>query len=238
MSCFAHPRMALAFLLASSGAVAMAQPWSVETIETRATPGGQRVRINLATHLPVNGTARHVVLSPLSSGTSAMQPGASSISARGPWAGSAATFAQGQVALVYLDAPSDAGGRVLSQRPAEDVRQDVQAAVDLVRKRFPGVPVHLGAFSITGRALDAAARVRGLSRLIVASGNFLDDRDRSFKDVPLPMLFVHASTAQCDAAPLLEAEHLARAHGHPLVRVGYARLEATAGCGPDSQHAL
>ena len=54
---------------------------------------------------------------------------------------------------------------------------------------------------------------------------FLDDRERSLKHITQPLLFVHAATAQCDAAPLLDTEHLASSHGHPLVRVGYEQLE-------------
>ena len=220
------------------GRAALAQSWSVEAMDTtRSSAEGQRVRVNLATHLPAE-PVRHVIVSPLTSATSLMQPGATKTNAAGPWARGAAALAEGGVALVQLDAPSDAAGRTLSQRPAGDMQADLQAAVDKTAGKFPGVPVHLGMFAVSGATLDAAARVRGVSRIIVASGTFLDDRERSLKHIKQPVLFVHASTAQCDAAPLLEAEQLAHRHGHALVRVGYQELETTPGCGANSQHAL
>ena len=217
------------------------QPWTVGTLVTRSHAEDGPARTALAIHLPASQPVRHVLLylSPNETPFLNIANGTVALNLIGPWVRAAAMLGERGIAVAFADAPSDAQGRTPSARTRADLRQDVQAIVAHLQKTFVGVPIHLGAFGIgAAPSLDIAARVDGIARVVVASGAFLNARDRDWRGFKKPVMIIHAPSATCGPAPFLEAQWVARRNGFMLVEAGYEKPAATFECGIGSQHLL
>lgn len=228
-------------LIAIAPTWAAAPSWSVETLEPRRGADGAMVRMGVAVLSPVSAeTTKHVLLYPQPGSESRLKKstGPTELNLAGPWTRSAAQLAERGIAMVYLDPPSDAAGRILGRRAPGELRDELRAAMALARQRFPSAQLHLAGFGTTATLLEAAAGLDGVSRVVMVSGSYADARTLDLRAVSRPVMFVQAPTAQCDAAPYPEAEQLARRHRFVLVQAGYAARDAREDCGRDSQHAL
>ena len=220
---------------------APAQPWKVETIPLRSSADGAEATLALALRAPADRPVKHVVLylSPNSAQALKVPRGAAALGLVGPWVRTSALLNERGIAVAFADAPSDAKGRPIRVRSLGDVRQELQAAIDYLRERFAGTPVHLVSFA-NGAAptLEAATRLDGVTRIAIASGNFLDSRESDWSGLGIPVMLVHAPGALCEAAPFLEAQVVARQNRFALVIAGYEKPETRPDCGRGSQHVL
>jgi hypothetical protein len=200
--------------------------------------GGAAAQSHAAVYPPTDAASvKHVIVAPLTGAQSLMKVNPPTVSAVGPWVRGAPALSAAGVAIVVLDAPSDAEGRVASLRPIAQVRRDLEAGVAFARERFAGAAVHVGLFNATAPAIEAAMALRGVERVAVASAVLADARAVTLPPSKTPTLLVHAPTAQCEPAPMLEAEDFARRHGIGFIRAAYARVDAV-GCTANSHHAL
>jgi dienelactone hydrolase len=87
-----------------------------------------------------------------------------------------------------------------------------------------------------GALLDAAANVKEVDRIVVASGDFRANRTTDWAAYKHPVMLLHAPSAQCDTSPYFEAELLARKSQFALVQVGYNQTDPKLNCGRGSQH--
>ncbi|PXX48414.1 dienelactone hydrolase [Aquitalea magnusonii] len=215
--------------------------WQIDPVSTGRQSEAGEVKLNLAIHLPADGKIRHIVLYPSPNGQPAIKStaGGPHIDLNGPWIRTSAVLEQKGIAVAFADPPDDAAGHMPENRPPLSLRRDLQAVLDYLTTRYPGVPVSLGLFA--GEAvpvLDVVSRLEGVHGVIVASGGFLKARTKDWHGIKTPVLLIHAPGAQCDAAPYPEAEYLARLNGFALVQARYPHREWKPGCGKDSQHVL
>jgi dienelactone hydrolase len=139
--------------------------------------------------------------------------------------------------VAFLDAPSDVDKRGVANRSTSDLTSDLQAAVQHLKKQFPGLPVHLTAFGAgVVSLLESAENISDISHVAVASGDFRNFRTTRWASYKHPVLIIHAPSAQCDYAPYLEAELFAKNNRFNLLNVGYAQQETKYNCTSASQH--
>ena len=228
-----------AMALAVSAATTL-EAWRVESIETRGSGGARPARMALAIRAPADERVRHVLIVPsfeihprlTTAGTGDPDP-------VNPWVQSAGLLNERGIAVVLADAPSDVDGTTPAARSPRELRQDLQAAVVHLHKRYPGAAVHLGLFAAAAApVLDVAAGVEGLNRIVVASGDFLDARTSDWSALQAPVLLVHAPTTTCEHAPFLESQLVAASNRFALTSAGYAAQAQTLDCGRGSHHAL
>ena len=231
--------VAVAPSLAQTGAPS--QPWTVESLAVRTLGDGEEARMAIALRVPAGRSIKHVVLYPSPNRGPALKvnKGNSALGLIGPWVRASAQLNERGIAVAFADTPSDAQGRSIAARSPANIRQDLQAAVDYLRQRFAGVPVHLGVYGAAAApALDAAHRMDGVTRIAIASGAFLDSRARDWSGLGIPVMLIHAPGALCESAPFLEAGVVARQNRFALVMAGYEKPETKADCGRGSQHVL
>src|SRR5262245_3642344 len=238
-------RLALGTLLSATAvpapAAAPVQPWIVETIPVRAAADGDEVTMAIALRAPTDRPVRHVVLyqSPNAKPALKAARGDSVLTLNGPWVRASALLNERGIAVAFADTPSDAMGLSVAARSPADVRQELQAGVDYVRRRFAGTPVHLGSFSnAAAPLLHAASGLEGVSRIAIASGGFLDSRTSDWSGMGIPVMLIHAPSALCASAPFLEARLVARQNRFALVVAGYEKFETRPECGRGGQHVL
>jgi dienelactone hydrolase len=239
-------RIACRLLIACTLAAALhahgqATPWTVQTIVTRGAPDGDPVTTAVALRVPVAKPAKHLVLyvSPNDAPLLTTASGPAQLDLIGPWVRAAAALNEQGVAVAFADVPSDAMGRALARREPVQVRHDMQALVAHLQKRFAGITVNLGVFSVGAAAtLDVAARIDGVARIAVASGAFLNARTRDWRSLANRVLLIHAPSATCGATPFVDAQWVARKNGFALVAAGYEKPASRFECGRRSHHVL
>lgn len=217
------------------------QPWTVETLAVRTLGDGEEATMAIALRVPAGQSIKHVALYPSPNRGPALKvnKGNSALGLVGPWIWASAQLNERGIAVAFADTPSDAQGRSIAARSPAHIRQDLQAAVDYLRRRFAGVPVHLGAFGgAAAPTLDAAYRMDGVTRIAIVSGAFLDSRASDWSDLGIPVMLIHAPGALCGSAPFLEAGLVARQNRFALVVAGYEKSETREACGRGSQHVL
>jgi dienelactone hydrolase len=220
------------------GVSAQAQSWQVSSLGVGTAADGAPAQTQVAVLAPEDGAAvKHVIVVPLTAPQSLMKAEPPTVTAVGPWARGAAALSQAGVAIVLLDMPSDAEARALNQRPIAQVRRDLEAGSTFARKRFAKAGLHMGLFHVNAPVIEAAAAVRGVERIVVASALLADARTVTLAPSKVQTLLVQAPTAQCESSPALEAEQFARRHGFAFARAGYSRIDALS-CAATSQHAL
>lgn len=216
-----------------------AQPWQVQTLSTRTIEGGKTATFALATRSPVANPPKHVLLflSPYPVALLKVERGSTALALNVPWVTASAQLNERGIAVAFVDAPSDARPGGLALRATSEIAADIRVAVQSLKQQFPGVPIHLAGFGIgVGPLIEAADSVKDLGRIVIASGDFRDSRTTDWRGLKLPVLLLHAPSAQCNLAPFIEAEHVARMNRLALVRVGYAKTDPKPGCGRASQH--
>ena len=219
----------------------VAQPWTVETLVTRRFAEGGPATTAVAVRLPPDQPVKQVVLylSPNETPFINVRSGPFALELIGPWVRASSALAERGIAVAFADAPSDARGRTQAMRPSGEVRQDIDAVVAHLQKSFAGTPIHLGAFGIgAAPALDVAARVDGISRVVIASGAFLTSRNRDWRGLKQPVMVIHAPSATCGPTPFIEVQWVARKNGFTLVEAGYDKPAAAFECGRGSHHLL
>jgi dienelactone hydrolase len=217
------------------------QPWAIETLSVRTLGDGEEATMAIALRAPADRPVKHVVLYPSPNRGPALKVarGHSALGLFGPWVRASAQLNERGIAVAFADSPSDAQGRSIAARSPADIRQDLQAGVDYLRRRFAGVPVHLVAYGgAAAPALDAASRLDGVTRIAIVSGAFLDARASDWSGLGMPVMLIHAPGALCASAPFLEAGVVARQNRFALVAAGYEKSETSEDCGRGSQHAL
>jgi dienelactone hydrolase len=195
----------------------------------------------VALRVPANQPIKHVVLYPSPGPIPVLKiaSGSAALNLVAPWVRVSALLNERGIAVAYADVPSDAQGWWLGMRAPADVRRDLQAGVAYLRKRFAGIPVHLGAFSVAAApTLYMASRIDGVTRIAIVSGGFLDSRTSDWSGLRTPVVLIHAPSALCGAAPFLEAQLIARKNRFTLVVAGYDKREAKPDCVGGSQHVL
>ena len=240
MRTFLRGNFLVALVLGLHAWTVQAQGWTRELLEPRAVDAVAS-RTVAAVHAPSAKPVRQVVVSLRVSAEPSLKTADAPLNmsqANSPWIAAAMGLAERGIAVIYLDAPSDAGGRALHQRSPSEIRSELQAAVKLARRRFPEAIVVLGGFALSGSVIQIAVGMDDISRAILVGSTLMDDRTRNLGTVRTPVLMVHAPSAQCDAAPFIEAMQFARRHQLPLVQAGYAQTDPSPGCGTRSQHAL
>ena len=242
---------AFMFLLLSLGAAAQtppfpgvqsqAQPWQVQTLSTRTIEGGQTATVALAIRSPASDPVKHVLLfvSPYDVTAVKVSNGNTALTWTVPWLTASAKLNGHGVAVAFADAPSDANKRGLANRPLSEIATDIHAAVRQLKQQFPGVPIHLAGFGPgAGALIEATAGMPGFDRMVIASGDFSNYRTNDWSHLKQPVLLIHAPSAQCDYAPFLEAEFVARKNHFTLVQAGYKQAESKPNCGATSHHVL
>ena len=225
-------------------ALAFAQSWTVQTVPTRVVDG-KPASIAFAMPATVQGQAglspvRHVLVYPQPGALVNLKQtsGSTDLALAGPWVRAATQLKAQGVAVVYVDPPSDAGTRALSARLSRDSIQDFAAVSKQVQQAFPGAQMHLAGFGIVAPLLDIGNDMEGFSKIVVASSHMRSNRSSDWSQLRKPVLMLHAPSAQCDPAPFLEAQLLAKRSRFTLIQVGYDKLEADENCGRGSQHVL
>jgi len=235
----------LAGLLLGGASLALAQGWAVQTLSTRILPDGQFAKIAIAVHQAASAATstppvRHVLVYPQPLGTPQLKvaSGNTDLTMGGTWIRALLHLQLHGVSLVYVDIPSDAERRGLTSRPSREVRLDLAATIKEVPQLFPGSQMHLAGFSSVAPLLDIAGDLQGFNKIVLAGSALGHFRSKDWSDVPQPVLMFHAPSTQCDAAPFLEAEALAKRSRFTLVKVGYERQDSKVDCGRTSQHVL
>jgi len=233
----------LAGVLLCSASFASAQGWMVQTLLTRVLSDGQPARVAIAVpQLPMAAMppVQHVLVYPQPGSTPQLKVAGGSVNLAlgGPWVrGIAHLQAQG-VSVMYVDPPSDAGTRNLGSRPSREVAQDLAFAAKQAQQLFPRAQIHLAGYSSVAPLLDIAGNMEAFGKIVLAASALTNNRDSDWSHLRKPVLMLHAPSAQCDAAPFLEAQALARRNRFTLVQVGYERQEDKEDCGRTSQHVL
>lgn len=236
-------RSSLAGLLLCGASLAWGQNWTVQTLSTRILPDSQAAKLAIA--LPTAATAagtpvRHVLVYPQPGGIPQLKvaSGSTDLNLGGPWIRGLPQLQAHGISVVYVDVPSDAERRGITSRLPREVRQDLAAAAKEARQLFPGAQMHLAGFLSIAPLLDLAGELEGFSKIVLAASSLGNSRAKDWSDVRQPVLMLHAPSAQCDAAPFLEAEAVARRSRFTLVKAGYERQDSKADCGRTSQHVL
>lgn len=232
-------------LLVFCASIASAQGWTVQTLPTRISSDGQPVSVAIAVPRPASDPAaappvRHVLVYPQPGATSQLKAagGDADLGLSGPWVRGATQLRAQGVSVVYVDPPSDAGTRSLNTRPAREIAQDLGVVAKQAQQLFPGAQIHLAGYLSVAPLLDIAGNLEGFGKVVVASSALLNFRTSDWSALRKPVLMLHAPSAQCDGAPFLEAQMLAKRSRFALVQVGYERQEFKADCGRTSQHVL
>ena len=238
-------RFFLSILLLFSASLTFAQNWTVQTIPTRALADGQITSIAFATPERAQGPSdappvRHVLVYPQPNGRPQLKvaSGNTNLTLSGPWVRTADPLKAQGVAVVYVDPPSDAASRGLSARPPAEITQDFAAVGKQMQRVFPEAQMHLAGFSTVAPLLDIANTLHGFNKVLVASSVLINNRRSDWSQLRKPVLMLHSPSAQCDTAPFLEAQLLAKRSGFTLVQVGYAEQKNNDDCGRNSQHQL
>ena len=156
-----------------------------------------------------------------------------------PWIAASGEFNANGIAVAVAQASAGVRSRSPWSLAPSEVRAEIRSAMQEINAAYPGVPVHLAGFGTgAGLLLDAAADIKEIDRVLLASGDFRSHRTANWSDYKHPVMVLHAPSAQCDFSPYLEAEQLAKSSGFNLVQVGYDRTEPRASCGPGSQHSF
>ncbi|TXT37574.1 MAG: hypothetical protein FD135_3500 [Comamonadaceae bacterium] len=239
------------FLLLSLGAAAQtqqppgvpsqAQPWQVQTLNTRSIEGGQTATVALAVRSPASVPVKHVLLhvSPYSIAALKVANGNTAMVWNVPWVTASAQLNERGIAVAFADIPSDANKRGLPSRPPYEVAADITAILRQLKQQFPGVLIHLAGFGYgAGALIDVATGVQGFERMVIVSGDFSNYRSNDWSHLKQPVLLIHAPSTQCDHAPFLEAEFVARKNHFTLVQAGYKQAEPKPNCAASSHHVL
>jgi dienelactone hydrolase len=238
-------RFFLIHLLLCSASLTFAQNWTVQTIPTRAPADGKITSIAFATLERSQGPSevppvRHVLVYPQPGGRPQLKvaSGNTNLTMSGPWVRAADPLKAQGVAVVYVDPPSDAANRGLNARPQAEIRQDFAAVGKQMQRAFPAAQMHLVGFATVAPLLDIADAMDGFSKVLVASSILINNRRSDWSQLRKPVLMLHAPSAQCNPAPFLEAQLLAKRSRFTLLQVGYAEQKNDEDCGRDSQHQL
>ena len=126
---------------AQTPTAAPAPPWTVETLVTRTLSDGQPATMAVALRVPVNEFIKHVVLytSPNTAPSLKIASGKTGLNLTAPWVRASALLNARGIVVVFADAPSDVKGTAPGKRASADARQDIQAAVAYLQKRFAGL---------------------------------------------------------------------------------------------------
>ena len=225
----------------AESAPAPVQPWQVQTLPTRILEGGQQATVAVVTRVSAVVAPKHVLLfqSPYTTPIVKVANGASALAFSDLWLRASAQLAAKGIALVFADVPSDANKRGLALRPSSDIANDLSAVAQHLKKQFPGLPIHLAGLGVgAGALLDSAANVSDLSRIVIASGDFRNNRTTDWRSYKHPVMLIHAPSAQCDFAPFMEADLVARNNHFVLLQAGYSQQETKPSCLIGSQHVL
>lgn len=218
---------------------ASAKNWIVHTLPTRTLADGKQATVALAIRKTGEVAPKHILLfpSPYSVPSLKVDSGETMFGFFSPWVTGSLHLRDKGAIVAFLDAPSDVDKRGIANRSASDLTSDLKAAVQHLKKLFPGLPVHLTAFGAgVGELLESAENISDISHVAIASGDFRNFRTTRWANYKHPVLLMHAPSAQCDYAPFLEAEVFAKNNRFSLVKVGYALLEAKHNCTTTSQH--
>lgn len=233
-----------AWLLATSVA-AFAQNWRVQTVPTRVLADGKPVSVAFAVpsnapSLVVMPPVRHVLVYPQPLGNPQIKVASGDIALTlgGTWIRALQHLQQQGVTLAYLDPPSDADRKLITSRPAREVRIDLQTVSMQLRQQFPDAQLHLAGFGAVAPLLDLAGDLDGFGKVVLASSALGHSRTSDWSSLRKPVLILHAPSAQCDSAPFIEAQLQAKRSRFKLVQVGYEKQEVKEDCGPKSQHVL
>ncbi|MGH8830619.1 MAG: alpha/beta hydrolase family protein, partial [Polaromonas sp.] len=214
-------------------------------MSTRVLPDGQPAKLAIAVPTAAAATTstppvRHVLVYPQPGGTPQLKvaSGSTDLNLGGPWIRGLPQLQAHGITVVYVDVPSDAERRGITSRLPREVRQDLAAAAKEARQLFPGAQMHLAGFLSIAPLLDLAGELEGFGKIVLAASDLGNARAKDWSDVRQPVLMLHAPSAQCDTAPFLEAEAVARRSRFTLVKVGYERQDSKADCGRTSQHVL
>lgn len=154
-----------------------------------------------------------------------------------PWAAAVDALKVKGIALAVTDAPSDIRQRPVANQSASEISNAIRAALRDIQKTYPGLPIHLAVFGASaGNLLDAAADIKEIGRVVIASGDFRPNRGTDWTGYKHPVMLLHAPSAQCDRSPYLEAEWVARKNQFALVQMGYPQMDPRPGCGAGSHH--
>jgi dienelactone hydrolase len=229
-------------LLANANAAVGAELWSVQTLPTRTTAGGQEVTVAMALPSAFDtkesaATVRHVLIYP-QPGTASLKVanGTTPLALSGIWTRAATQFNAQGVAVAYIDAPSDTDKRGIVARTRAEVRADLSTAAKKLQQTFPGAQLHLAGFGAVAPLLDVAEDIGLVGKVVLSSTALRDSRTSDWSGLRKPVLMLQAPSAQCDPAPYLEAETIAIRSQFTLVKVGYERQENKADCGRNTQH--
>jgi len=234
----------LAGWLCCTTALAQAQDWTVQTLSHRTSTNGQRATLAIAIYKAPSaadpGSAqpvRHVLVYPRLAGNPIVkiESGAMALPLGGPWMRGVLHLQTQGIAVIYVDTPSDAAGRGITERPLREVKQDLAAAAREARQRFPGAQVHLAGAISVAPLLDMAGDMEGIDKIVLAASDLIDSRTSDWSSLRKPVLMLHVPTAQCDATPFLEAQAIARRSRFTFVQVGYRRQEEKDDCGRNGQ---
>lgn len=219
--------------------------WAVQTLAGRSVFGEKNATLAIAyPTAALSGTSaqpmRHVLVYPQPGAAPQLKvaTGSVALALGGPWVRAAEQLQAQGIAVVYVDPPSDAGTRVLASRPTREVRQDLETAANQAKQLFPAAQIHLASFSSAAPLLDMAGDLDGFGKVVLAGSALGNSRNSDWSALRKPVLMLHAPGAQCDGAPFLEAQMLAKRSRFTFVQVGYERPESKPDCGRDSQHAL
>lgn len=219
--------------------------WTVQTLAGRSISGEKNSTLAIAyptVALPgATGQAiRHVLVYPQPGAAPQLKVATGSVALNlgGPWVRAAEQLQAHGIAVIYVDPPSDTGSRALSSRPTREVRQDLDTAARQAKQLFPAAQIHLAGFASAAPLLDMAGDLDGFEKVVLAGSALANSRSSDWSALRKPVLMLHAPGAQCDGAPFLEAQMLAKRSRFTFVQVGYERPESKPDCGRNSQHAL
>jgi dienelactone hydrolase len=228
-------------------ALAATQDWTVQTLSTRTSTSGQKIKLAVAIYnaasVPDSGSAppvRHVLVYPHSGMSPQLttESGAVDLRVGGPWVRGVAQLRAQGVSVVYVDVPSDAAGRDIRMRPSGDVKQDLAVVAKEVHQRFPKAQVHLAGLLDVAALLDVAGDIDGFDKVVLTASTLADKRTSDWSGLSKPVLMLHAPTADCEVTPFLEAQAIAKRSRFTFVQVGYRRQEEKEGCTRNSQYLL
>ena len=154
-----------------------------------------------------------------------------------PWVAAADALNARGIALAIANPAADQPQRPVASRSAQEIGVDIRKALQDLQKTHAGLPIHLAGFGGgAGALLDAAAGIKDIDRVLIASGDFRPNRSTDWSGYKHPVMLLHAPSAQCDASPYLEAAWAAQKNQFALVQMGYPQTDARPGCGRGSHH--
>lgn len=127
---------------------ASAKNWTVHTLPTRTLADGKQATVALAIRKTGEVAPKHILLfpSPYSVPSLKVDSGETMFGFFSPWVTGSLHLRDKGAIVAFLDAPSDVDKRGIANRSASDLTSDLKAAVQHLKKLFPGLPVHLTAF--------------------------------------------------------------------------------------------